>query len=87
MNMNNEHQMPSIVMLSSDIITDLQENQERILNALEKFKMVDAPEYLTAQEFMDKLKICRATFDQLRNDNKIKVVKKGHPSSTPQEKG
>lgn len=83
MNMNNENQIPSIVMLPQEVITSMQENQQRILKALENFKLLDAPEYLTALEFMDKLKICRATFDQLRSENKIKVVKKGRKLYIP----
>ena len=82
-NMQESTPYPSLVMLPASTIEKMQEQQARILKALEGFTPSSEPKYLTAAEFMDKVSICRATFDQLRSENKIKVIKKGRKIYLP----
>lgn len=75
---------PSIVMLPAATVEKLQEQQQKILEALESLNTPSqVPEYYTAVEFMEKVKCCRATFDQLRAKRKIKVIRKGRKLFVP----
>lgn len=40
-------------------------------------------DFLTAKQFMEKTHMCRSTFDELRNHNKLKVIKKGRKIFVP----
>ncbi len=77
----NDHtsEMPqTIVMLPSSVLEKLQATQEKILNKLDNLNSESLKEeYLTAIEFMAKTKMCRATFDEKRANNEIKVIKRG----------
>lgn len=82
-NMNNS-QIPQLVMLPSSALERLQETQERILTELKNLKSGENDdEYLTAVEFMDKLRISRATFDEKRANNEFKVIKKNRKLYIP----
>ena len=74
---------PSIVMLPASDLKRLETKLQKILNLIESQESSAPDEYLTANEFMEKLKICRATFDQLRFENKIRVIKKGRKLYVP----
>jgi hypothetical protein len=63
-----------------EIRADLKEsraNQQKIIGALEGVRLLNRTEYLTAQEFMDAVKIKRWKFNQLRDDGDIQVIQKG----------
>jgi SAM-dependent MidA family methyltransferase len=57
----------------------LNTNQEKILDFLANLSIktdVSSP-YITANEFMDAVRIRRSKFDQLVSENKIETLKKG----------
>lgn len=69
---------PQLVMLPSSVLDKLQDTQDQILESLDRLRIKNSEEeYITAQEFMDRVKISRATFDEKRLNNEIKVIKKG----------
>ncbi|MEP0366867.1 MAG: helix-turn-helix domain-containing protein [Cyclobacteriaceae bacterium] len=73
-----------MVMLPSTTIEKLQETQDRILAELERVKSSTiSEEYLTATEFMERVKISRATFDEKRANNEFKVIKKSRKLYVP----
>lgn len=83
--MNNKaSEIPQIVMLPGTVLEKLQATQERILEELENIRSGNsADEYLTAVEFMEKVKISRASFDEKRANNEIKVIAKGRKLYVP----
>lgn len=73
-----------MVMLPSTTIEKLQKTQDKILEELERMKSsTNSDEYLTAGEFMDKVKISRATFDEKRSNNEFRVIKKNRKLYVP----
>lgn len=84
-NMNNKvSEIPTIVMLPSSVLDKLQRTQEQILEKLENIQPGSSnDEYLTAVQFMEKVKISRATFDEKRANNEIKVISKGRKLYVP----
>ncbi|SMD32564.1 hypothetical protein SAMN04488029_0911 [Reichenbachiella faecimaris] len=73
-----------IIELPSERFEEFIENQNKILGALENLKMVPRPEFLTASEFMFQAKIGRWKFDQLRDQNRIKVIRRGKKLYVPE---
>jgi hypothetical protein len=57
----------------------LNKNQEKILDFLANLSPKAEPvsPYITANEFMDAVRIRRSKFDQLVSENKIETLKKG----------
>lgn len=65
-------------------IERLESISHRILDALDNIQGVPRnSEYLTAQEFMDELRISRNKFDKLRHENKLKVILRGRKLYVP----
>ena len=52
-------------------------NQEIMMRALQNLNLTPAPEYLTAQEFMNECKVSRWKFDILKNSGKLKLKQIG----------
>ncbi len=75
---NNTSDIQQLVVLPSGALEKLQSTQEQILKRLNDLQIKPSgEEYLTASEFMERTKISRATFDEKRANNEIKVIKKG----------
>lgn len=74
-----------MVMLPNSTLEKLQMTQEKILLELERMKSSSSnvDEYLTAVEFMERVKISRATFDEKRANNEFKVIKKNRKLYVP----
>ncbi|MEQ6118570.1 hypothetical protein [Reichenbachiella sp. MALMAid0571] len=64
-------------------LRQLKNNQERILGALESYKIIQPPEYFTVSEFMEKAMMGRWKFNQLRSNNTIKVIQRGKKLFVP----
>ncbi|UXX79778.1 helix-turn-helix domain-containing protein [Reichenbachiella carrageenanivorans] len=77
--MDGNNQVSQFVMVPKSVFEYLQKSVETILERVENSNRGSSgqDEYITAQEFMDRAKICRATFDEKRANNEIKVIKRG----------
>ncbi|MEO9968134.1 MAG: hypothetical protein ABJF11_20245 [Reichenbachiella sp.] len=75
----NNNQFNQFVMVPQPVFEHLQNAVDKILARIEDSNPIskNQDEYITAQEFMDRAKICRATFDEKRANNEIKVIKRG----------
>jgi len=82
--MSTENQPPFILM-PLERFNSIEEMQNRILNSLQNLAAPKSEpnEYLTAQEFMEKTHICRSKFDDMRNNNELKTIKKGRKIYVP----
>ncbi len=82
---NKESVIPQIVMLPGSVLDKLQRTQDIILEKLESIQSGNSSpdEYLTAVQFMERIKISRATFDEKRAKNEIKVISKGRKLYVP----
>ncbi len=72
-----------VVELPIEEFQALKANQELIIGALKDFKVLKQTEYLTAQEFMDAVKIKRWKFNQLKDNNQIRVIQKSRKIYIP----
>lgn len=66
-----------VVELPLEQVESFFSSQKKILSALETMKVIEPTEYLTAREFMDKTKIGRWKFNNLRDENKIQAIQRG----------
>jgi len=70
------------MMIPAKELESLKQGQQQILEQLNQLKSAKAPQriiaptYITAQEFMQAVRIRRWKFDQLIGGNKIKAIKK-----------
>lgn len=81
----NEQSLPEIVMLSGTTLNSIIQKIDSLHEKLDsiKSKKLDS-QYLTAMEFMEKTKLSRSTFDDLRLKNQLKgVIKKGRKIYIP----
>lgn len=69
----------NLVMIPQEELASLQMTQQEILKQLQRLQIPPAGiqiKNITAKEFMSAVRICRSKFDQLVNQNKIKIIKK-----------
>lgn len=69
--------IPTIVMVPENVLKDIQEKQDKILTALQNIKIAPTDPFITAEEFMQRVRIGRTKFNDLRAANLIKTFKKG----------
>lgn len=72
-------ELPSVFLVLADLVKQMQNNQKAIMDKLHNLnaERASTSEYITANEFMDALRIRRSKFDELRHQNLIKTVEKG----------
>jgi hypothetical protein len=73
-----------IFQVPEDRLQKIEANQGKIIDALQNFKAIPPDEFLTAGEFMARCKISRWTFNQLRSENKIKVIERARKLYVPE---
>ena len=73
------------IMVPIERFQALEKTQEIILRKIDNLlgSEKDDPDFLTAKQFMAKTHMCRTTFDELRNSNRINVLKKGRKIFVP----
>ena len=73
-------QRMNLVMIPQEELSNLQLTQQEILKQLQNLQLSTSPtvpiRHITAKEFMTAVRICRSKFDQLVNQNKIRIIKK-----------
>lgn len=70
-------QIKQVVELPYEQFQEMQENTQLILAALKNLNLTPAPDFLTAQEWMDQCKVSRWKFDMLKNAGKLRVKQIG----------
>ncbi|MCX8492380.1 MAG: hypothetical protein ORN54_15085 [Cyclobacteriaceae bacterium] len=70
-------QIVQYITVPVDDFNLLVKNQELIMKALQNLNLTPAPDFLTAQEWMDACKVSRWKFDSLRSDGKLRVKQIG----------
>ncbi|MCA6379227.1 MAG: helix-turn-helix domain-containing protein [Cytophagales bacterium] len=76
-------QIKQVVELPYEQFQEIQETSKLILTALQNLNLTPAPDFLTAQEWMDACKVSRWKFDSLRNDGKLRVKQIGRKYYIP----
>jgi len=75
-----EMQRMNLVMIPEEELSNLKSTQQEILKQIQSLQLVTSPSvplsHITAKEFMVAVRICRSKFDQLVNENKIRIIKK-----------
>ena len=73
-------QRMNLVMIPQEELSNLQSTQQEILKQLQNLQLSTSQtvpiRHITAKEFMIAVRICRSNFDQLVNQNKIRIIKK-----------
>lgn len=68
-----------------ETLRSLERKQDLLIELYEGGRSIASSEkYITAVEAMERLRISRATFDQLRANNDIKVIAKGRKLYVPE---
>jgi hypothetical protein len=70
-------QIKQVVELPYEQFQEIQETSKLILTALQNLNLTPAPDFLTAQEWMDQCKVSRWKFDMLKNAGKLRVKQIG----------
>lgn len=82
-----EMQRMNLVMIPQEELSSLQSTQQEILKQLQNLQLLVSPtvplRHITAKEFMVAVRICRSKFDQLVNENKIRIIRKGRKIYVP----
>lgn len=77
----------NLVMIPQDELNNLKTTQQEILKQLQNLQIPSSGSIqiknITAKEFMSAVRICRSKFDQLVNQNKIRIIKKGRKIYVP----
>lgn len=63
----------------------LEETNQKILNALQNFKILPKPDFFTVDEFCQKIKASRFVFQKLRAEHGLKTFKRGRKIYIPAE--
>jgi excisionase family DNA binding protein len=70
--------MKSIIILTEESLEGILKGQKEIIAKINELQGLKRDtEYLTTQEFMQRVKIGRSKFDQLLAENEINYVRKG----------
>tara|TARA_R110001592_G_scaffold269436_2_gene535779 strand:+ start:329 stop:589 length:261 start_codon:yes stop_codon:yes gene_type:complete len=70
--------MKSIIILTEESLEGILKGQKEIISKINELQGLKRDtEYLTTQEFMQRVKIGRSKFDQLLAENEINYVRKG----------
>jgi len=78
MNVTAQSAPSTLVLISQEALNEIKETLQEIKASVKFQTQPKAIEsYITAQEFMDACRIGRTKFDELRAENKIKVIQKG----------
>lgn len=77
----------NLVMIPQEELANLQMTQQEILKQLQNLQIPSSGSIqiknITAKEFMVAVRICRSKFDQLVNQNKIRIIKKSRKIYVP----
>ena len=67
----------NVTELDSEFVTRLDNRLEKIEGALQNFKLLEKPEFLTSEEFMSRIKVSRWKLDILISQGILKHRKIG----------
>jgi excisionase family DNA binding protein len=80
-----ELKQKTVIELPVERFEQLEETSQKILNALQNFKILPKPDYFTVEEFCEKIKASRWKFEKLRSEHGLKTFKRGRKIYIPAE--